>query len=86
MFRIPLLFCLGLLVLASLGCDKEPRQAVVTYQLSYRADTTFSKIYRDQINRDIDSLCSENRDVLYKKALDSLWRMEVIKIEELMAK
>ena len=66
------------------GCEKEPKQVIVTYQLSHQADTTFAKQYRDKINKEVDSICFANRELFYNQAKDSLMKLELNKIEQLL--
>lgn len=72
------------LLFTLIACEKEPKPIVVTYQLTYRADTTFLKQYKDSIQTEMDSFCIQNYNSLYDKVKDSLLREELNKIEQLM--
>jgi len=73
-----------LIVNLLLSCEKEPKPVIVTYQLSHQADTTFAKQYRDKINREVDSICLANKELFYQQAKDSLLKLELKKIDQLL--
>ena len=66
------------------SCDSEPKPVVVTHQLIRQVDTTFLRQYKDSINAEMDSLCAKNYEDLYNNIRDSLVRVEIQKIEELV--
>ena len=73
-----------LALFVSSGCDREPKPLVVTYQLTHTVDTTFNNQYRKAIDREVDSICKVDRRILYDLAVDSLLRIEIAKMEELL--
>ncbi len=71
-------------ILIFAACENGPKPVVVTYQLTHKADTTFTKQYKDSIQIKMDSFCINNYEELYNNARDSLLREELAKIEKLM--
>lgn len=57
---------------------------VVTFQLAHTVDTIFQKQYRHGIDVEIDSICVTDRQKFYEQAVDSLLRMEIAKMDELL--
>ncbi|MEE9372964.1 MAG: hypothetical protein V3V00_07915 [Saprospiraceae bacterium] len=72
------------ILLFVIGCEKEPKPVVVTYQLSRIADTTFNKQYKDSLKAQMDTFCIQNYNALYIQTRDSLIKLELAKIEELI--
>ena len=83
--RSELLYVAMFLMLIWLSsCDKEAKPLVVTFQLTHTVDTTFNNQYRKAIDREVDSICKADRKMMYDQAVDSLLRIEIAKMEELL--
>ena len=65
------------------ACDRGPKPIVITYQMAHQADTLFHNQYSRIINKEIDSICQANKKIYYQRAVDSLLKIELEKMENL---
>jgi hypothetical protein len=64
------------------SCEKSASTTVISPEVQYTSDTLVAKV-KTKLIQELDSICAVNKDQRVAAAVDSLYQMELIKIDRL---